>query len=100
MFNQRLRSEFCISCMAAIDTKAESRISTAWDWIKFVDLKMDQIEKIDPSARSEKEKEFWEVCFRTFRGRKHFLGIPITERRLKEIETRVTRSLKIQYLSF
>ena len=86
--------------MAAIDTKAESRISTAWDWINFVDFKIDQIEKIDPNERSVKEQQFWNVCFRTVRGQKYFLGIPISKRRLREIETQVPTNMKFQFFSF
>ena len=81
-----MRSEFCIDCIQAIDTRAESRISTVGDWVKFVDLKMDQIDNIDPTKRSEKEKRFWKSCSRKVDREVYFLGIKIGRRRLQEIE--------------
>ena len=53
-----MRSEFCIDCIEAIDTKAESRISTVGEWVKFVDLKMDQIDKIDPKVCRQFGEQF------------------------------------------
>ena len=84
-----MRSEFCIDCIEAIDTKAESRISTVGEWVKFVDLKMDQIDKIDLKERSSKEKKFRKACFRRVGQDLYFLGIPITVRRLRAIESNV-----------
>ena len=84
-----MRSEFCIDCIEAIDTRAESRISTVGEWVKFVDLKMDQIDKIDPKERSSKEEKFRKVCFRRVGQDWYFLGIPISARRLRTIESNV-----------
>ena len=84
-----MRSEFCIDCIEAIDTRAESRISTVGEWVKFVDLKMDQIDKIDLKKRSSKEKTFRKVCLRRVGQDRYFLGIPITVRRLRTIESKV-----------
>ena len=84
-----MRSEFCIDCIEAIDTKAESRISTVGDWVKFVDSKMEQIDKIDPKKRTKKEIQFWKVCSRKVEDEWYFLGIHISRVRLKRIESNV-----------
>ena len=84
-----LRSEFCMDCIEAIDTKAESRISTVGDWVKFVDSKIEQIGRIDPKKRSKKEQQFWKVCLREVNRKQHFLGIPISNTRLRRIESNV-----------
>ena len=86
-----MRSEFCIDCVQEIDTRSESRISTVGDWVKFVDLKMDQIGKIDPKKRSSKENLFRRVCFRKVRNQDYFLGIPISSSRLRQIEKNVPK---------
>ena len=89
-----LRSELCISYIQEIDTKSESRISTAWDWVKFVDRIMDKIDNIDPKHRSEKEKLFRKVCFRKQGRQWYFLGIAISKRDLRDIENRVSIKIK------
>ena len=79
-----------MSCVTAMDTESESRISTAWDWAYFVDSKFEEMDKINPLARSRAEKDFRKFCCRHFPGRGwFFLGHHMSNRMIRESEKNV-----------
>ena len=81
-----------MKCLSEIDSVSEGRTICVWDWEKLVDRMHQKMRQIDPTERSEKEKEFRKVTFRVVPELQiplHFLGIPITDRKMRTIEKRV-----------